>query len=60
MTISDPKYYVIRNADDDQLFWCNKNGWVETPHETYFTAQERMELSLPMGGVWVLVSKTVE
>lgn len=58
--LGERKYYVIRKADNDQLFWCVKNGWVETPHETFFTEQERMELRLPADGVWVLTTTTTE
>lgn len=49
--------YVIRNADNDQLFWSNANGWVESPDEDLFTEDERNALSLPMGGVWVLIGE---
>ena len=47
--------YAIRNRHDDQLFWSNKFGWVESPNEDLFTQQERDSLSLPIGGVWVKV-----
>lgn len=49
------RYYVIRNTDDDQLFWSNSHGWVDTASEDTFSQEERDTLSLPIGGVWVLV-----
>ena len=45
--------WVIRNAHDDQLFWSNSHGWVESPNEDYFTQEERKTLMLPFEGVWV-------
>lgn len=47
--------YAIKNTEDDQLFWSNELGWVESPDETIFTEEERLTLQLPMGGVWVYV-----
>ncbi len=46
--------YVIRNQEDDQLFWSNEIGWVESPDETRFTEEERHTLNLPIGGIWVV------
>lgn len=46
-------FYVIRNTDDDQLFWSNRLGWVETDQEERFTLEQRQTLSLPIGGLWV-------
>ena len=45
-------YYVIKNTQDDQLFWSNSHGWVETDQEDRFTQAERDTLSLPIEGVW--------
>jgi hypothetical protein len=46
-------YYVIRSQDDDQLFWSNIEGWVDTGFETRFSETERHLLLLPFGGIWV-------
>ena len=40
--------WVIRASFDDQLFWSNERGWVESPDEDRFTAEERQTLNLPM------------
>lgn len=48
--------YVIRNEDDDQLFWSNELGWVSSPDETYFTEEERHTLNLPIGGIWSIAN----
>ena len=50
--------FVIRNAHDDQLFWSNSHGWVESPDEDYFTQDERKTLMLPFDGVWVYAALT--
>jgi len=47
--------YAIRNVHDDQLFWSNDLGWVESPDESVFTAEERKTLSLPIDGKWVFI-----
>jgi hypothetical protein len=44
--------YVIRNEDDDQLFWSNEFGWVEAGSEDFYTQEERDTLNLPHQGVW--------
>jgi hypothetical protein len=49
--------YAIKNKDDDQLFWSNALGWVESPDETLFSQEERDTLNLPIGGVWVYVGE---
>jgi len=46
-------FYVLRHAVDDQLFWSNTLGWVETGKETRFTEEHRNRLDLPFVGVWV-------
>jgi hypothetical protein len=48
--------FAIKNIHDDQLFWSNELGWVESPDETIFTAKERKTLRLPAGGKWVRVN----
>ena len=52
--------YAIKNTEDDQLFWSNELGWVESPDETLFTEEERLTLRLPMYGVWVYVGDAVK
>ena len=47
--------YAIRNMHNDQLFWSDRFGWVESPAEDLFTQQERDSLNLPIYGVWVKV-----
>ena len=47
--------YTIQNKEIPELFWSNEHGWIETPGETKFTAEERKTLSLPMGGQWVRI-----
>lgn len=46
--------YVVRNANDDQLFWSKKYGWVEAGSETIFTEEERKTANLPIIGVWCI------
>lgn len=45
-------YYVIKNINDDQLFWSNDHGWVETDQEDRFTETERNSYALPIDGAW--------
>lgn len=47
--------YVIYNKYDNQLFWSNTQGWVESPDEEYFTQEEINFLNLPLDGVWAKV-----
>lgn len=47
--------WAIKNEHDDQLFWSNSQGWVESPDEDFFTQEERDTLRLPFDGVWVFV-----
>lgn len=54
MTIEQPKtYYVLRHPEDDQLFWSNTEGWVDTGGETRFTKEHRDRLDLSFDAVWV-------
>ena len=46
-------YFVIRSLDDDQLFWSNELGWVETELETRFAEIERETYTLPINAAWV-------
>jgi len=48
--------YVIRNQSDDQLFWSNQDGWVETQEDIY-SQDERLTLALPIDGIWVLINE---
>jgi len=48
--------YVIRNDVDDQLFWSNLYGWVETQEDIY-SQEDRLTLALPLGGIWVKVNE---
>lgn len=50
--------WAIRNAHDDQLFWSNSQGWVESPDEDLFTQEERDSLTVPVDGVWVYAALT--
>lgn len=45
-------YYVIKNINDDQRFWSNEHGWVETEQESRFTQIDRDTFALPIGGAW--------
>ena len=49
-------FYVIKNIEDDQLFWSNALGWVDSDQEDRFTQAERESLSLPIGGAWCFCS----
>lgn len=49
----DNEYYVIRADHDNQLFWSNDLGWVETELETRFDPKQKQTMTLPIGGQWV-------
>jgi hypothetical protein len=45
-------YYVIENTEDIDLLWSNQNGWTGADDYDVFTAEEKEQLNLPMGGRW--------
>lgn len=45
-------YYVIENTEDIDLLWSNENGWTGADDYDVFTAEEKEQLNLPMGGRW--------
>ena len=52
--------YAIYNKNDDQLFWNNELGWVDTSLETKFSQEERDTLNLPIEGVWYQINESIE
>lgn len=45
--------FAIMCVNDNDLFWSNEFGWVETPTFDLFTDEERQNLNLPHEGQWV-------
>lgn len=44
---------IIRNVNDDDLYWNNAIGWVDAGSADQFSDQEREELNLPLEGKWL-------
>ena len=51
----DPRRYVIRliRSQDEDLFWSNEHGWGDRSEADLYSANERVVLNSPMGGVWM-------
>jgi len=47
------KYY-IQSAENNKLFWSNTDGWCDNTR-SLFSLEEKETLSLPMGGVWIML-----
>jgi hypothetical protein len=45
---------------EDNLFWCNEDGWVDLLSADFFNPDEIESLSLPEGGTWVVVNIDTE
>ena len=54
-------HYVIREKEGESnlLYWSNDMGWVAPSGATVFTAQDKMDLNLPMNGEWIKVTITI-
>jgi hypothetical protein len=48
-------YYIIRHKIDNELYWSNKDGWVDKKSADIFDLEERKEYTLPIDGKWVEV-----
>lgn len=50
-------WLIISDEADDAgpLFWSNEDGWVSLYGADVFTDEEKLKLSLPIGGSWVTV-----
>jgi hypothetical protein len=51
--------WVIRSTKEygwggvkDPLYWNNEDGWVDKGSATVFGPIERLQVRLPIGGVW--------
>jgi hypothetical protein len=42
------------------LYWSNKDGWVDRPSADVFSDSEKETLNLPYGGRWVSVQEVHE
>ena len=49
-------FFAIKNIKDNNDFWSNVDGWVDTPTFDLFTLHERDTLNLPIDGEWVTIS----
>lgn len=55
-TTADTGMYAIARTPNAQDRWSNADGWTDGPDFTVFTAEERAQCALPMGGAWVRIS----
>ena len=56
-----PEIWIISNTvSDDPTFWSNELGWVDRAGATEFTRQEKLTLNLPIDGIWVESSGSIE
>ena len=46
-------FFAIICENDNDLFWSNEWGWVDTPIFDLFTREEMESLFLPNEGRWV-------
>lgn len=54
----DRVYYMIRalserdETTNRSLYWSNVDGWVDIRSADEFTPTQRLNLNLPIGGIW--------
>lgn len=55
---STDKVWVIRSKSDHDLYWSNKQGWVDTLYPPdYYTKEEKEKYGLPIESEWVKVRR---
>ena len=51
-----PIMYVIKNVEDDELWWHENDGWVgQDTTPSLYSEADRVILRLPDGGEWMMV-----
>jgi len=46
-------YYIIQHRIDKELYWSNKNGWVNRRSADIFDSKEKSKYTLPIDSWWV-------
>ncbi len=47
------RMFAIMNTKNNNNFWSNDAGWVNTPTHSLYTEKEKESLTLPINGEWV-------
>lgn len=54
------KQYAIMCEENNDDMWSNEFGWVDTPTFDLFSESQKATLSLPIGGLWVVMTDEPE